>query len=166
LVAHHHPASELDPDFHDGKHKKFLCLVFPFHEELLDWTRIIGLMITFNVISYTIHIPEKNLTLFWVLPVNFEFNTTVLFWQLTSPEPEGFILVFIVHKVINSPVSGHSSPAIILATTRNIMNILMFLGGIYQKFTECREKHLKNILLRVFACTANKAPRSGVLMVY
>jgi len=32
---HHHPASELDPDFHDGKHKKFLCLVFPFHEELL-----------------------------------------------------------------------------------------------------------------------------------
>jgi len=63
---------------------KFLCLVFPFHEELLSWTRIIGLMITFNVISYTIHIPEKNLTLFWVLP-SILSSTTVLFWQLLPP---------------------------------------------------------------------------------
>jgi len=29
-------------------------------------------------------------------------------------EPEGVILVFIVHKVINSQFSGHSSPVIIL----------------------------------------------------
>lgn len=67
-LHHHHPATELDPDFHDSKHKNFFAWYFHFMQRYWSWTRIIGLIIIFNVVSYTLHIPEKNLTLFWVIP--------------------------------------------------------------------------------------------------
>lgn len=65
---HHHPASELDPDFHDGKRQNFFAWYFCFMRRYWSWTRLIGLMVTFNLIHYTFQIPEHNLTLFWVLP--------------------------------------------------------------------------------------------------
>ena len=87
---HHHPASELDPDFHDGKHKNFFAWYFHFMTNYWSWTRLIGLMITFNVISYTIHIPEKNLTLFWVLPSILSSVQLFYFGSfLPHREPEG-----------------------------------------------------------------------------
>lgn len=42
----------------------------------------------------------------------------------------------IVPKQLAVLFGGHLSRAIILATTRNITNILIFLGGSYQKFTK------------------------------
>jgi len=48
--------------------------------------------------------------------------------------------IVIVHKVIHFLFSDHLSLATILATTKNIMNILIFLGGNYQKFTKETEK--------------------------
>ncbi len=33
-----------------------------------SWTRLLSLMALYNVILFTLHIPEKNLTLFWVIP--------------------------------------------------------------------------------------------------
>lgn len=65
---HHHPASELDPDFHGGKRQNFFAWYFCFMRRYWSWTRLIGLMATFNLIHYTFEIPENNLTLFWVLP--------------------------------------------------------------------------------------------------
>jgi beta-carotene ketolase (CrtW type) len=65
---HHHPASELDPDFHDGKHKNFFAWYWQFTKRYWSWTRLFGLMAIFNVITHTIHIPDANLTLFWVVP--------------------------------------------------------------------------------------------------
>ena len=67
-LHHKHPAKELDPDFHNGKYKNFFAWYFQFMKNYWSWTRLVGLMILFNIISYTIHTPEKNLTLFWVLP--------------------------------------------------------------------------------------------------
>lgn len=65
---HHHPASDIDPDFHDNKHKNFFAWYFHFMVGYWSWTRLICLIILFEIISYTIHIPEKNLTLFWIVP--------------------------------------------------------------------------------------------------
>ena len=67
-VHHRHPGSELDPDFHKGKQKNFFAWYFHFMKNYWSWIRLIGLMTTFNIISYTLHIPEKNLTVFWVIP--------------------------------------------------------------------------------------------------
>ncbi len=67
-LHHHHPATDSDPDFNDGKHRNFFAWYFHFMLKYWSWTRLIGLMIIFNVISYTIHTPERNLTLFWIIP--------------------------------------------------------------------------------------------------
>ena len=67
-LHHHHPASDLDPDFHDGKHHNPIAWYLHFMKGYWSWTRLIGLMITFHIIHLTLHIPESNLVLFWVLP--------------------------------------------------------------------------------------------------
>lgn len=67
-LHHHNPASELDPDFHNSKHKNFFAWYFYFMLRYWSWTRLLSLMALFNVILFTLHIPEKNLTLFWVIP--------------------------------------------------------------------------------------------------
>lgn len=67
-LHHHNPASELDPDFHNSKHKNFFAWYFNFMLRYWSWTRLLSLMALYNVILFTLHIPEKNLTLFWVIP--------------------------------------------------------------------------------------------------
>lgn len=67
-LHHHNPASELDPDFHNSKHKNFFAWYFYFMLRYWSWTRLLSLMALYNVILFTLHLPEKNLTLFWVLP--------------------------------------------------------------------------------------------------
>ncbi len=61
-LHHHHPASELDPDFHDSKHKNFCAWYFHFMKGYWSWTRLIGLMLIFNFLHYAFHIPQINLT--------------------------------------------------------------------------------------------------------
>jgi beta-carotene/zeaxanthin 4-ketolase len=67
-LHHHNPASELDPDFHNSRHKNFFAWYFYFMLRYWSWTRLLSLMALYNVILFTLHLPEKNLTLFWVLP--------------------------------------------------------------------------------------------------
>ena len=67
-LHHHHPASELDPDFHDTKHKNFFAWYFHFMKGYWSWTRILGFILIFKVLHYGLHIPEINLNLFWVIP--------------------------------------------------------------------------------------------------
>jgi beta-carotene/zeaxanthin 4-ketolase len=67
-LHHHHPASELDPDFHNGSNKNFFAWYLYFMKGYWSWWRLFGLMAIFNVASIAFHIPEKNLTLFWVIP--------------------------------------------------------------------------------------------------
>ncbi len=67
-LHHHHPASELDPDFHDNKHKNFFAWYFYFMKGYWSWARLLGLVLLFNLVQKILYIPERNLTLFWVIP--------------------------------------------------------------------------------------------------
>jgi beta-carotene ketolase (CrtW type) len=67
-MHHNHPASELDPDFHDGKHKNFFAWYFHFMKNYWSWGQIITWIIAYNGIHYIFQIPISNLTLFWALP--------------------------------------------------------------------------------------------------
>jgi beta-carotene ketolase (CrtW type) len=89
-LHHHHPASELDPDFHDTRHKNFFAWYFHFMKGYWSWTQMIGLMLLFNGLKYTLPIPEINLTLFWGIPPI--LSSVQLFYFgtfLTHREPEG-----------------------------------------------------------------------------
>ncbi len=86
---HHHPASELDPDFHGGKRKNFFAWYFCFMRRYWSWTRLIGLIATFHAIHSIFQVPENNLTLFWILPSI--LSSVQLFYFgtfLTHREPE------------------------------------------------------------------------------
>jgi len=89
-LHHHHPASDLDPDFNDGKHRNFFAWYFHFMMGYWSWIRLIGLMIIFNVVTYTIHIPEKNLILFWIIP-SIVSSVQLFYFGTFLPhrEPEG-----------------------------------------------------------------------------
>jgi len=67
-MHHHHPASELDPDFHDGKHKNPIVWYLYFMQNYWSWRRLLGLMLIFNLAGFFLQIPEQNLLLFWVIP--------------------------------------------------------------------------------------------------
>lgn len=65
---HQNPATELDPDFHNGKQTNFFSWYFHFMKKYWSWWRLLGLIVIFYLASYGIHLPEKNLTLFWIIP--------------------------------------------------------------------------------------------------
>ncbi|AFZ31622.1 fatty acid desaturase [Gloeocapsa sp. PCC 7428] len=65
---HQNPASELDPDFHNGEQTNFFSWYFHFMKKYWSWWRLAGLIAMFYLASYVLHLPEKNLTLFWIIP--------------------------------------------------------------------------------------------------
>jgi len=67
-LHHQNPASELDPDFHNGKRKNFFAWYIHFMKGYWSWTQIIGLMIIFNVVQYVLPVASDNLLFFWVIP--------------------------------------------------------------------------------------------------
>jgi beta-carotene ketolase (CrtW type) len=67
-LHHHNPASELDPDFHDGKHESLFVWYVYFMKGYWSWRQIITLTIIYNIAHYALHIPSDNLTYFWVIP--------------------------------------------------------------------------------------------------
>jgi beta-carotene ketolase (CrtW type) len=67
-LHHRHPASKVDPDFHDGKHKNFFGWYFHFIKGYWSWTQVIGLIVAFSIMSHLLHVSSINLALFWVLP--------------------------------------------------------------------------------------------------
>lgn len=65
---HHHPASQLDPDFHNGKHKNFFAWYFHFMKGYWNWRQIIMSAVIYNLVHAFLHIPKENLNWFWVIP--------------------------------------------------------------------------------------------------
>jgi beta-carotene/zeaxanthin 4-ketolase len=65
---HLNPASELDPDFHDGKRSNFLSWYFYFMGRYWSWLRFLGLVTVFHILHRLFQIPENNLVLFWIIP--------------------------------------------------------------------------------------------------
>ncbi len=94
-IHHHNPASQLDPDFHDGKHKNFFAWYLYFMKAYWNWGQIITLMVIFNIINLTMHVPDHNLTYFWVIPS--VLSSVQLFYFGT----------FLPHQ---EPVTGYSDP--------------------------------------------------------
>lgn len=65
---HTHPASEDDPDFHDGEHPQFWRWYLHFLINYVSWKQIAGMAIVFNILEHLVGIPAQRLLLFWVLP--------------------------------------------------------------------------------------------------
>jgi beta-carotene/zeaxanthin 4-ketolase len=87
---HRHPASELDPDFHNGKDKGFFSWYTYFMIRYWSWTRIIGLIATFHILNRVFHIHEANLNWFWIAP-SILSSVQLFFFGTFLPhrEPEG-----------------------------------------------------------------------------
>ncbi|AFY58379.1 fatty acid desaturase [Rivularia sp. PCC 7116] len=66
---HQNPASELDPDYHNGKHKNFFAWYFYFMFRYWSWLRFSGMTIAYHSVRIIFHIPEINLILFWAIPL-------------------------------------------------------------------------------------------------
>jgi beta-carotene/zeaxanthin 4-ketolase len=68
-LHHHHPASSIDPDFHNGKYKNFLPWYLFFMKNYWSWRQILFLTTLYNLLHYSyLNIPQVNLNLFWVIP--------------------------------------------------------------------------------------------------
>ena len=67
-LHHRHPASEVDPDFHDGKRTNAIFWYLHFMIEYSSWQQLIVLTILFNLAKYVLHIHQINLILFWSIP--------------------------------------------------------------------------------------------------
>lgn len=65
---HDHPASEEDPDYHDGEHKGFFSWYLHFMLGYLSWIQLFGMAIAFNVMFYLLDVSLINLVIFWILP--------------------------------------------------------------------------------------------------
>lgn len=67
-IHHHSPASESDPDFHNGKHKNFFGWYLHFMKGYWSWGQMISLTIIYNFAHFILHVPRANLNDFWALP--------------------------------------------------------------------------------------------------
>ena len=65
---HHHPASDLDPDFHNGKWTDAVTWFIYFIVQYWSWLRFLGLGTVFYLMHKLCYIPEVNLILFWIIP--------------------------------------------------------------------------------------------------
>ncbi|MBD2310195.1 fatty acid desaturase [Desertifilum sp. FACHB-1129] len=89
-LHHRHPATEIDPDYHDGQHSNFGFWYLHFMQEYWCWVRAFQLVALFYSIHYLLQIPQANLYLFWILPAL--LSSVQLFYFgtfLPHRQPEG-----------------------------------------------------------------------------
>ncbi len=92
---HRAPASDTDPDFHDGQHSSFLAWYLCFMKAYLNWKQLIGMAIVFQIMKYGLVISSFNLVLFWVSPAL--LSTLQLFYFGT----------YLPHRM---PAGGYNNP--------------------------------------------------------
>jgi beta-carotene ketolase (CrtW type) len=68
-LHHHFPASDRDPDFHDGEHKNPIAWFVHFMQGYFGWQQFNGFTVAFLVAHWGLHIPCTNIFLFWILPL-------------------------------------------------------------------------------------------------
>lgn len=86
---HDHPASEHDPDYHDGEHPGFWAWYFNFLKNYVGVWQIVGMAVVFNVLHHVLGVSLLNLNVFWVAPAL--LSTLQLFYfgtYLPHREPE------------------------------------------------------------------------------
>jgi beta-carotene/zeaxanthin 4-ketolase len=67
-LHHRFPASERDPDFHNGQHQQPLLWYLSFMARYWSWKQFWGVTILFNIYLFLLHISLQNLLLFWLIP--------------------------------------------------------------------------------------------------
>lgn len=67
-LHHRHPASSLDPDFHDGSNRSFWAWYCQFLKGYWSWKRMGGLLAALSTISYGLRVHPLNLLCFFLLP--------------------------------------------------------------------------------------------------
>jgi beta-carotene/zeaxanthin 4-ketolase len=92
---HKYPASELDPDFHNGTNTNPIAWYFHFMKGYWDWRQIIGLSPIFYLSQSWLGVSEINLILFWAIP------------PLLSSVQLFYFGTFLTHK---EPKGGHTNP--------------------------------------------------------
>ena len=92
---HRTPASDTDPDFHDGQHSGLLAWYLHFMKTYLSWKQLIGMAIIFQIMEYGLKISNLNLILFWVSPAL--LSTVQLFYFGT----------YLPHRI---PAGGYNNP--------------------------------------------------------
>lgn len=102
-MHHRSPATELDPDFHNGKQTSFLNWYFQFMKKYWSWWRILGLVTIFNIVIFVFHLPEKNLTLFWVLP-SILSSVQLFYFGTFLPHKEPIGGYTNIHKAQSNPL--------------------------------------------------------------
>ncbi len=65
---HYYPASELDPDFHDGRSTGAIAWYIYFMKRYWSWWRFLGLIAVYCVLYSFFHVPLYNLILFGIIP--------------------------------------------------------------------------------------------------
>jgi beta-carotene/zeaxanthin 4-ketolase len=67
-LHHQYPASDRDPDFHDGKTAHFWGWYGHFVCEHLSWRQLLNLVVTFGIYVTICHFSVINIFLFWIVP--------------------------------------------------------------------------------------------------
>jgi beta-carotene ketolase (CrtW type) len=65
---HRYPASDKDPDYHDGQHPSVGAWFLRFFLGYASWMQIAGLAIIYNILHHVFGIAQLNLILFWLIP--------------------------------------------------------------------------------------------------
>jgi len=66
---HHFPASDRDPDFHNGIHTNPVAWYVHFMKNYWGWRQLIGFTIFYYFAKDILHIHFINLVLFWIVPL-------------------------------------------------------------------------------------------------
>lgn len=67
-LHHRYPASDRDPDFHNGKSSHPALWFLTFIKRYYGWFQILAATIAYNAAHQLLHVAEANLLLFWVVP--------------------------------------------------------------------------------------------------
>jgi beta-carotene ketolase (CrtW type) len=94
-LHHHHPASQHDPDFHDGEHQNPFSWYVHFMIQYWSWKRLLVLIVLFNAIYYVLQVSYSNIILFWAIP------------SILSSIQLFFFGTFLPHR---QPAGGYSHP--------------------------------------------------------
>jgi beta-carotene ketolase (CrtW type) len=94
-LHHRYPASDQDPDFHNGRHKNPVSWYFHFMTQYWSWKRFWGLALLFILLHFGFHVPVSNLLIFWIVP------------SLLSSIQLFYFGTFLTHR---EPRSGYTTP--------------------------------------------------------
>jgi beta-carotene ketolase (CrtW type) len=89
-LHHRYPASDRDPDFHDGVNTHPVAWYLHFFKGYWGWQQFIGFSVLWYFATMVSKIPVQNLILFWILPLILSSIQLFYFGTfMTHRRPEG-----------------------------------------------------------------------------